>query len=207
MPGLGGGAGRHPDAEQLAHHRPGRHPGHIDQVDLAPDRQLGPDPREQRLERAGAESLDGGRGEQAGQLDAVAADRSLLPAALEEALRLTTPSPAMLRSVAAPAQLGRWHVRPGERVVIATYNCTRAPGGFDPARARDAASGLWFGAGQHHCIGAALAKAEATAVAAAVLDAAPVRVVARRPARGVLIPTYRRLMVRRAAEVVVRHAR
>jgi cytochrome P450 len=133
-----------------------------------------------------------------GRLDAVAADRSLLPAALEEALRLTTPSPAMLRSVAAAASVGRHSVRPGQRVVIATHSCTRAPGGFEPGRARDAASGLWFGAGQHACIGAGLAKAEATAVVGAVLDAAPVRVVARRAARGVLIPTYRRLVVRRA---------
>jgi len=34
-------------------------------------------------------------------------------------------------------------------------------------------------------------------MAGAVLDAAPLRVVARRAARGVLIPTYRRLAVRR----------
>jgi cytochrome P450 len=134
----------------------------------------------------------------AGRLDAVAADRSLLPAALDEALRMTTPSPAMLRSVAAPARVGRHSLRPGQRVVIATHSCTRAPGGFDPDRARDAAGGLWFGAGQHYCIGAGLAKAEAAAVVGAVLDAAPLRVVGRRAARGVLIPTYRRLVVRRA---------
>jgi cytochrome P450 len=104
----------------------------------------------------------------------------------------------MLRSVGAPALVGRHRVRPGQRVVIATHSCTRAPGGFEPGRARDAASGLWFGAGPHACIGAGLARAEAAAVVGAVLDAAPVRVVARRAARGVLIPTYRRLVVRRA---------
>lgn len=131
-----------------------------------------------------------------GQLDRVAGDRALLPAAVEEALRVTTPSPAMLRSVAAEGEVGGVRVRPGDRVVIATASCARLPGGFDLDRpAQPALRHLWFGSGPHFCIGYPLAVAETIAVANAVLDCAPLRVTARRPARGVLIPTWRTLEI------------
>jgi len=135
-----------------------------------------------------------------GGLDRVAADRSLLDAALEETLRYTTPSPVMLRSVHAPARIGGVRVRPGDRVVIVTHNCCRALGPFDLDRPHPPElRRLWFGAGPHFCIGYPIAMAEVRAVASTVLDAAPLTIVRRRPARGVLIPTYRELVVRRAA--------
>jgi cytochrome P450 len=119
--------------------------------------------------------------------------------AIEEGLRHTTPSPVMLRSVAAPATVGRVRVRPGQRVVIATYNCTRVRGrGFAPERVPPDLGRLWFGAGPHFCIGYPLAAAQARAVASAVLRHAPLRVVRRRYARGVLIPGYREMVVARA---------
>jgi cytochrome P450 len=125
--------------------------------------------------------------------------RTELGAAIEEGLRHTTPSPVMLRSVAAPATVGRVQVRPGQRVVIATYNCTRVRGrGFAPERDQPDLGRLWFGAGQHFCIGYPLAAAQARALAEAVLRHAPLRVVRRRYARGVLIPGYRELAVARA---------
>ncbi|WP_119729096.1 cytochrome P450 [Thermomonospora amylolytica] len=135
-----------------------------------------------------------------GELDRVAADRSLLGAALDEAMRYITPTPVMLRSVHAPARIGGARVRPGDRVLIITHNCCRAYGPFDldrphPPKLRR----LWFGAGPHFCIGYPIAMAEVRAVASTVLDAAPLTVVRRRAARGVLIPTYREFVVRRRA--------
>jgi cytochrome P450 len=127
-----------------------------------------------------------------------AIERADLERALEEGLRHTTPSPVMLRSVAAPAAVGRWRVRPGQRVVIATYNCTRVRGGFAPERVPPDLGRLWFGAGPHFCIGYPLAMAQARAVASAVLAQGPLRVVRRRYARRVLIPGYRELVVARA---------
>jgi cytochrome P450 len=119
--------------------------------------------------------------------------------AVEEALRLTTPSPVMLRAVVAPTRIGRLAVRPGERVVIATHNCTRVRGrGFAPEREQPDLGRLWFGAGPHFCLGYPLAMAQVRAVAGTVLRHGPLRVVRRRSATRVLIPGYRVLEVARA---------
>ncbi len=137
----------------------------------------------------------------AGLLDDVAADRSRLQPFLAEALRLATPSPAMLRRATVAGRLGPVDVRPGDRVLVATWWATRLPDGFRPERACPAAArNLWFGAGPHFCLGAPLATAELAAVAGAVLDAheaaRPVRVVQREAATHVLVPAYRRLVLR-----------
>ncbi|MBW8484347.1 cytochrome P450 [Actinomadura parmotrematis] len=132
-------------------------------------------------------------------LDRVAADRSLLDAAIDEAMRVATPTPVMLRSVHAPARIGETAVRPGDRVLIATHNCCRAYGPFDPTRPQPPElRRLWFGAGPHFCIGYPLAMAEIRRVAGTLLDAAPLAVTGRAAARGVLLPAYRTLTVRKA---------
>ncbi|BCJ73040.1 cytochrome P450 [Catellatospora sp. IY07-71] len=132
----------------------------------------------------------------AGQLDRVAADPDLLDPAIDEAMRVSTPTPVMLRSVHAPAVVGGLRVRPGERVLLATHNCCLAYGPFDLDRPQPPElRRLWFGAGPHFCIGYPLAMAEIRAVARTVLAAAPLRIVRRTAARGVLIPTYRELVV------------
>ena len=132
-----------------------------------------------------------------GWLPALAADRSLVEPAIAEGLRVTTPSPVMLRSVAAVGAIGRVAVRPGDRVILATFAANRALGPFDPALNTAATlKQLWFGAGTHFCLGAPLAMAQIRTVVDALLDAAPdARVPSRRPARGVLIPGYSRVVV------------
>jgi cytochrome P450 len=134
-----------------------------------------------------------------GWLDRLAADRSRTDYAVAEALRVTVPSPVMLRSVAVPARIGHLDVRPGERVVIATVSAARALGGFDPDRPHPPElRRLWFGAGPHFCLGMPLAMAEIRAVLDAVLAAhreRPWRIVRRRAARGVLVPAYRELVL------------
>ncbi|MFI6483363.1 cytochrome P450 [Nonomuraea sp. NPDC050663] len=117
--------------------------------------------------------------------------------AIEEAMRITTPTPVMLRSVSRAARVGDVGVRPGDRVMIVTHNCARAAGGFDPTRRHPPElRRLWFGAGAHFCIGYPLAVEEIKAVASVVLRT-EVTVVRRRAARGVLLPTYAELLVRR----------
>ncbi len=133
-----------------------------------------------------------------GSLGRVAADPGgLLDRAIEEAMRVATPTPVMLRSVHRPAAIGGVQVRPGDRILIATHNCCQAYGAFDLDRPHPPElRRLWFGAGPHFCIGYPLAMAEIRLVARTLLAAAPLRITRRAAARGVLIPTYRRLAVR-----------
>ncbi|MCS5734147.1 cytochrome P450 [Herbiconiux daphne] len=135
-------------------------------------------------------------------LDRIARDRALVDAAVAEGLRVTTPSPVMLRSVAAESSVGGVAVHPGDRIILATFLADRAAGGFDPV-ANPAASlkQLWFGAGAHFCLGAPLAMAQITTTLNAILDAAaqaPLRITSRRPQRGTLIPGYAHLTLARA---------
>jgi cytochrome P450 len=135
-----------------------------------------------------------------GWLPLIAADRALVEPAIAEGLRVTTPSPVMLRSVVADDAIGPVAVHPGDRVILATFAANRALGPFDPsANVAATLKQLWFGAGTHFCLGAPLAMAQIRLTLDALLDAssaaAPVRIVSRAPARGVLIPSYRALSI------------
>ncbi|MEU4805599.1 cytochrome P450 [Actinosynnema sp. NPDC023587] len=133
-----------------------------------------------------------------GHLDRLAADRDRVDDAVAEALRVTVPSPVMLRSVATDTTVGGVRVRAGDRVVIATISAAKDHGPFDPEQPHPpAVRQLWFGAGPHFCLGMPLANAEIRAVLDAVLDSTPLTVVDRRAARRVLIPGYERLVLRR----------
>ncbi|WP_369217627.1 cytochrome P450 [Streptomyces flavofungini] len=117
-----------------------------------------------------------------------------LNAVVEEALRVTVPSPVMLRSVAGATSVGGVPVSPGDRVVIATLLCAQAYGPFAPERPHPPElRRLWFGAGPHFCLGMPLAMAQIRAVLDAVLAAGPTTVTTRVAARRVLIPGYARL--------------
>ncbi|WP_300014599.1 cytochrome P450 [Pseudonocardia sp.] len=134
-----------------------------------------------------------------GLLAPVAADRARVDAVVAEALRVTVPSPVMLRRAVAPTRIGGVRVRAGDRVVIATVSAARARGGFDPDRPHPPElRRLWFGAGPHFCLGMPLAMTQVRLVLDAVLDAhlaRPLRVTRRRVARRVLVPAYRELVV------------
>jgi len=134
-----------------------------------------------------------------GWLPRLAAEPRLVDAAVAEGLRVTTPSPMMLRSVVEPRRLGTVDVRPGERILLGTYWANRALGEFDPATNPAAQlKQLWFGAGAHYCLGAPLAMAQIRLTLGALLETPALRVASRRPSRGVLIPSYARLDLERA---------
>lgn len=135
-----------------------------------------------------------------GWLPLVARDRSLTEGAIAEGLRVTTPSPVMLRSVVAEDSIGQVAVRPGDRVILATFAANRALGAFDPeVNAAASLKQLWFGAGTHFCLGAPLAMAQVRLTLGALLDAGTVSVTHRSAARGVLIPSYASLVIERKA--------
>ena len=137
---------------------------------------------------------------ESGWLERLADDPGSSDAVIAEALRVTVPSPVMLRSVAAAATVGDTAVRPGDRVVIATVSAARGSRpDFDPARTpTPSVGGLWFGAGPHFCLGMPLALAQIRTLLDVLVAVAPLRIVRRRAARRVLIPAYRELVVQRA---------
>jgi cytochrome P450 len=131
-----------------------------------------------------------------GQQHRLAAEPDRLPDAVREGLRVTTPAPVIGRGVSGDVVVGTARMRAGDRVLVLTHAANNRAGGFDLDRPYVAESRqLWFGAGRHLCLGAALARAELGQVLSALLDAGPVRVLDRRPARGVLIPSYAALRV------------
>jgi cytochrome P450 len=131
-------------------------------------------------------------------LPRLAADRALVEPAIAEGLRVTTPSPVMLRSTIAEDRIGDVVVRAGDRIILATFAADRALGEFDPAvNAAAQLKQLWFGAGAHYCLGAPLAMAQIRLTLDALLETPDLRVLSRRPARGVLIPSYASLVLDR----------
>jgi cytochrome P450 len=123
-------------------------------------------------------------------------------ATVDECLRVITPSPVMLRSVRRDTVIANHRFREGRRVAILTYVAVRGfedgdslrPGREVPSAVR----GLHFGAGMHHCIGYALARAELDLSIERLNAVGPLRVRRRAAARRVLIPRYRVLEVEKA---------
>ncbi len=120
--------------------------------------------------------------------------------AVREGLRVTSPASVIGRGVSADVEVAGRTLRAGERVMILTWAANAAAGPFraDRPYVRETRQ-LWFGAGRHLCLGAALARAEIAAFLHALYDdGAPLRVVSRRAKRRVLVPGYDELVVARA---------
>ena len=112
------------------------------------------------------------------QLARVAADRSLVPGTVEEALRWVTPARAFLRTATRDTEIRGQAVCEGQHV----YNIYMAanrdeevfphPDTFDVARPENDLH-LAFGIGTHVCIGARLVRLEAGILLNALLDRFP----------------------------------
>ena len=102
------------------------------------------------------------------------ADRSLLPAAVEEMLRWWTPVMHFRRTAAADTELAGVKIRAGDKVVVWFAAANRDPATFpdpdtfDPGRSPN--EHLSFGHGPHFCLGAHLARVQMRAMFGAVLD-------------------------------------
>lgn len=132
-----------------------------------------------------------------GQQHTLLADRHLLPGAVREILRVTTPAPLIGRHVIADVDVSGRTLRRGEQVLMLTYTANNAVGRFDIRRPIEPTiRQLWFGAGRHLCLGAPLARAEISYLLETLLaQGGPWRVVRRRAARRVIIPSYAELMI------------
>jgi cytochrome P450 len=94
----------------------------------------------------------------------VKADPSLIPAAVEEVLRLLPPSQYQGRFTVRDAELPSGTIPAGQPVLLITGSATRDERAFDAPDAfdldRPPSQSLGFGLGIHSCLGAALARLE-----------------------------------------------
>lgn len=132
-----------------------------------------------------------------GQQNDLRAEPDLLPGAVWEILRVTTPAPLIGRHITEDVTAAGKVLHRGERALMLTYTTNNAVGRFDIHRSPERKiRQLWFGAGPHVCLGAPLARAEITYLLQTLLaQARPWRVVHRRASRNVIIPTYAQLAI------------
>jgi cytochrome P450 len=119
--------------------------------------------------------------------------------AVREGLRVTSPASVIGRGVAADVEIAGRTLVAGERVMMLVWSANVGAGPFraDRPYVRESRQ-LWFGAGRHLCLGAALARAEIGSLLRTLWgEGESLRVVSRSAQRGVLVPGYRTLVVTR----------
>ena len=102
------------------------------------------------------------------------ADRSLLPRAFEEAVRLESPVQTFFRTTTTDTRIGDTVIAPERKVLMFLGAANRDPRRWDtPARfdlSRDPSGHVGFGMGLHQCVGQHVARLEATTLLDALLD-------------------------------------
>ncbi|WP_432079940.1 cytochrome P450 family protein [Streptomyces sp. WAC 04229] len=122
-----------------------------------------------------------------GQLDRLRAEPDLAGGAVEESLRFNSPVHASaFRFAAEPLKLAGTPIAAGDPVLVSLAAASRDPGHFpDPDRfdiGRAPRGHLGFGHGLHHCLGAPLARLEATVAVRLLLERYPTLAFATDPA-------------------------
>jgi cytochrome P450 len=105
----------------------------------------------------------------------VRGDRTLVPTAVEEMLRWTTPVVSFMRTATRDAELGGQAIREGDPVLMLYASANRDDRQFGPTAdrfdiGRDPNHHVAFGFGAHFCIGATLARIEARVLLEELLD-------------------------------------
>jgi len=109
------------------------------------------------------------------QWNRLAGDRSLVPGAVEEMLRWTTPVVSFMRTATRDTELSGVAVAEGEPVLMVYASANRDEAVFGPGAdrfdvGRHPNPHLSFGSGSHFCLGAALARLEGRIVLEELLD-------------------------------------
>jgi cytochrome P450 len=112
------------------------------------------------------------------ELALVLADRALVPAAIEESLRLEPAAAVVDRYATRDTRLGDASIRAGDQVTVSLAGANRDPALFpDPdrfhVRRPDVGRHLAFAHGPHFCLGAHLARLEAETAVQEMLDLLP----------------------------------
>jgi cytochrome P450 len=112
------------------------------------------------------------------ELELVLADGGLVPAAIEESLRLEPAAAVVDRYATSDTQLGSARIRAGDQVTVSIAGANRDPAVFDSpdrfeVRRPNSARHLAFAHGPHFCLGAHLARLEARIAIETVLGRLP----------------------------------
>jgi cytochrome P450 len=110
-----------------------------------------------------------------GEWHRLVADRSLVPTAVEEVLRWTSPVTSFLRTATVDTEVGGTPVRAGDPLLLLYASANRDEAAFGPTASsfdvgRAPNHHLAFGFGPHFCLGAALARLEITTILEGLLD-------------------------------------
>jgi cytochrome P450 len=118
---------------------------------------------------------------------------------VQEGLRVTVPTPVMLRGVVAETNIRGRLVRPGDRILMATVFACQRLGHFNPSRPMPKEyRHIWFGAGVHMCIGLPLANLEILEyleMFVRVNRARPIHITSAKVRRGTLTAGYQKLEI------------
>jgi len=108
------------------------------------------------------------------QYDMIRANPDLIPQAIEEHVRYTSPIQNLYRYTRADYQVGDVTIPTGSRVLMSFGAANRDPLAFDDPNTfradRNPRSHVGFGYGPHLCLGAPLARMEAQAVLRELVD-------------------------------------
>ncbi|BAI98779.1 cytochrome P450 [Sphingobium sp. TA15] len=101
-------------------------------------------------------------------------DPTLVPAAINEAIRFDPPFRVYYRMTTRPVKLGAFDLAPQTKIGVWMGAVNRDPRHFDrpdefDVSRRGAHAGLGFGTGPHNCVGQILAKAETEAIISALV--------------------------------------
>ena len=113
--------------------------------------------------------------ERPGDWERLRGDRSLVPTAVEEMLRWTTPVVSFMRTATCDTELGGQAIRDGDPVLMLYASANRDERQFGPTAdrfdiGRTPNQHVAFGFGTHFCIGATLARIEARVLLEELLD-------------------------------------
>ena len=110
-----------------------------------------------------------------GQWERLRAERALVPSAVEEMLRWSSPVVAFMRTATRPTEVGGVAIAAGEPVLMLFASANRDEDVFGPDAhtfdvGRHPNPHVAFGQGNHFCLGAALARLEGRVVLEELLD-------------------------------------
>lgn len=139
-----------------------------------------------------------------GQYDKLRQNRALMGRAIDEGLRVTSASPAIIRAIEADTELGPYTFKAGRRAIAVLYNLLKHgdhapnPRKFDIERQiPPAIKHMSFGRGPHFCLGFPLVSREVEVVLETLLDTPGTpQIVRRRYPFRETFPGYRALDIR-----------